>query len=233
MNLIDYYEKQKAIRLKQKEERDNFITKLNYYKENKEYITQNEMKQKFNLMIYFCNNLEQEYYENEHEAMQQGLLNVKFGDFAEKLMKKLNIKNYTIKATVYRFNSDNYILTTKPATTPTITVTIEIIYNKIKSILFENKMSVDNLGKKLSDFPPHTQINLENPEKIEINKDSLTLINSNDILILSNRANRYNYGSPFNSNKFKNKLIDKCIYDKILSLKENDSQNNNTNSKKL
>lgn len=183
MNIIEYTDKQKSLRLKQEKTRKELTALLTRYKE-----------------------LGQEIEDNEIIALSDGLLDVEFGKFAKKLLEKFNLPydEKSISAHANLSNNDVKAIKANPSKKISVPVTFVIGHNRIS---IDGHIGADQIADKIADQSPSFLfglVTIKNPQDIKVNSSNITLDTFS-----------YNFGKPFNQEKFCKKLFNECLKDEV------------------
>ncbi len=184
MDIIEFSDKQKSLRLKQEQVRKEMTALMERYK-----------------------SLEKEIDNNENKALCNGTLDIKFGDFAKKVMEtfKLPFNPKEITATVFLCQADIQLL--KDYVEYHINpYQIPVIFNIGTKFHFKGRIKLNVVDKHLTKIEENVPILLNTPEKIEINKNNISLELSEC---------NYNFGYPFNPQIFVRKILKECFKDKV------------------
>lgn len=184
MDIIEFSDKQKSLRLKQEQVRKEITALMERYK-----------------------SLEKEIDNNEYKALCNGTLDIKFGDFAKKVMEtfKLPFNPKEITATVFLCQADIQLL--KDYVEFHIDpYQIPVIFNIGTKFHFIGRIKLNVVDKHLTKIEENVPILLNTPEKIEINKNNISL---------ELPECNYNVGHPFNPRIFIRKILKECFKDKV------------------
>lgn len=192
MDIIEFSDKQKSLRLKQEQVRKEMTALMERYK-----------------------SLEKEIDNNENKALCNGTLDIKFGDFAKKVMEtfKLPFNPKEITATTIIGPADIENMNNENKKSIMHTFQSTVIFHIGERFTFTAYIQSNIVNKNLSEIKENKPILLNNPTEIEINKNNLSTCFLADC--------NYNFGSPFNTKKFVNKILKDCFNDKVAQAREN------------
>ncbi|MDE6583155.1 MAG: hypothetical protein K2K31_00700, partial [Clostridia bacterium] len=154
MDIIEFSDEQNAIRLEQEKIRLEITQLLKRYKD-----------------------LDKIHGYTEYRELHNGLLDIPFGKFAEKLMQKLHLpyNPKLISATTQLGPVDIEHLTSEKYKSILHTYENTVEFNLGYNITLKAYIKSDRLTDQLSEIKEYKPVLLKNPEEIKINKTNITL----------------------------------------------------------